>query len=162
MKNKTVLIGLIFIFISLVFFYPIFNGKVPFPGDLLVGEYAPYDSYTFLGYAPHGYPNLGQDFDVLRLLYPEKEFSIRMSKDLEFPFWNPYNFSGNPHMASLQSGSFYPLNLIFFLFPFVYAWTIFILIQPILAMIFTFLFARELRLGIKSSIFAAITFAFSS
>lgn len=127
-----------------------------------MGEYAPYNSYNFLGYAPGGYPNKGQDFDVIRLLYPEKEFSIRLFKNFEFPLWNPYNFSGNPHLASLQSGSFYPLNIIFFIFPYLSAWTMFILLQPILTGIFSFLFARELKIGFKGSIFSALVFAFSS
>src|SRR3990167_9674068 len=156
------MVFILFIFIVFIFFYKSVLGNIPFPGDLLVGEYAPYNSYPFLGYAPYSYPNKGQDFDVLRLLYPEKEFSIRIFKNLELPFWNPYNFSGNPHVASLQSGSFYPLNIIFFIFPYVIAWTIFILLQPILTGIFSFLFARELKLSVRSSIFSALVFAFSS
>ncbi|MBI2420745.1 MAG: YfhO family protein [Candidatus Levybacteria bacterium] len=162
MKRTAILVSLIFIVVSLFFFYPIFKGKIPFPGDLLVGEYAPYSSYPFLGYAPGGYPNKGQDFDVIRLLYPEKEFSIRMFQNFEFPLWNSYNFSGSPHIASLQSGSFYPLNILFFMFPYVLAWTIFIVLQPVLTGIFSFLFARELKLGIKNSIFSGLLFAFSS
>lgn len=146
----------------IIFFYPIFKGQIPFPGDLLIGEYVPYNSYFFSGYAPGGYPNKGQDFDVLRLLYPEKEFSIHMFKNFELPFWNPYNFSGNPHIASLQSGSFYPLNVIFFILPFVDAWMVFIILQSILTGIFSFLFAREIRLSIKSSFFSALLFTFSS
>lgn len=160
--RTAIFVILTFIAVSLLFFYPLFKGKIPFPGDLLMGEYAPYNSYSFMGYAPGGYPNKGQDFDVLRLLYPEKEFSVRMFKSFEFPLWNPYNFSGNPHLASLQSGSFYPLNIIFFIFPYLAAWTIFILLQSILAGIFTFLFARELKLSMKSSFFSALVFAFSS
>jgi len=162
MKRKVILVCLIFTVVALFFFFPIFKGNIPFPGDLLVGEYSPYNSYNFLGYAPGGYPNKGQDFDVIRLLYPEKEFSIRMFKNFELPLWNPYNFSGNPHIASLQSGSFYPFNIIFFIFPYVIAWTIFILLQPVLAGIFSFLFTRELKLSIKSSIFTSLIFAFSS
>lgn len=160
--RKIFFVILAFVVVSLIFFYPIFKGRIPFPGDLLVGEYVPYNSYPFLGYAPGGYPNKGQDFDVLRLLYPEKEFSIRAFKDFEFPLWNPYNFSGTPHIASLQSGSFYPLNIIFFIFPYLAAWTVFILLQPILTGVFTFLFARELKLSVKSSIFSALVFSFSS
>ena len=162
MKREILLICLLFVLISLAFFHPIFKGFIPFPGDLLVGEYSPYSSYSFFGYAPHGFPNKGQDFDVLRLLYPAKEFSINSFKNLDLPFWNPYNFSGNPHLASLQSGSFYPLNIIFWLFPFISAWTAYIVTQPILAAIFTYFLLRELRLGIKSSIFGALSFAFSS
>jgi len=160
--RRAISVILTFIAVSLIFFYPIFRGKIPFPGDLLIGEYAPYNSYNFLGYAPGGYPNKGQDFDVIRLLYPEKEFSIRSFKNFELPLWNPYNFSGNPHIASLQSGSFYPLNIIFFIFSHVTAWTIFILLQPVLTGILSFLFARELKLSIKSSIFSALIFSFSS
>ena len=160
--RRAIFVVLVFVIVSLIFFYPIFKGNIPFPGDLLIGEYAPYNSYNFLGYAPGGYPNKGQDFDVIRLLYPEKELTIRAFKNFELPLWNPYNFSGNPHLASLQSGSFYPLNIIFYIFPYVIAWTIFILLQPILTGIFSFLFARELKLSVRSSIFSALVFAFSS
>jgi len=130
-RNNIIFVSAISVALSLVFFYPVFSGKVPFPGDLLVGEYAPYNSYPFLGYNPGGYPNKGQSFDVLRLLYPEKEFSVRMFKNLELPLWNPYNFSGNPHIASLQSGSFYPFNIVFILSPFMAWLAVFILLCPI-------------------------------
>ncbi len=161
-RREFFLAFLFFSLISLIFFYPIFKGFIPFPGDLLVGEYAPYNSYPFLGYAPGGYPNKGQDFDVLRLLYPAKEFSIDMLKNFEFPLWNPYNFSGNPHLASLQSGTFYPLNLIFFLFPFIFSWSLYIFIQPVLAGVFSFLLLREFGLRVKSCLFGGLVFAFSS
>ena len=154
---------ILFLVIPLLFFYQtILFGKLPFPGDLLVGEYAPYNSYHFLGYEVGSYPNKGQNFDVLELLYPAKHFSIESLKGMEMPFWNPYIFSGTPHLASLQSGSFYPLNLFFFLLPFTYAWTIYIFIQPVLAGVFTFLFLRELGIRPKGSFFGAISFAFSS
>src|SRR3989344_1546489 len=133
MRRKTILASLIFIIISLAFFYPLFRGKIPFPGDLLVGQYAPYNSYSFMGYAPGGYPNKGQDFDVLRLLYPWKEFSIESFKNGNAALWNPYSFSGTPHLASLQSGTFYPLNLVFALPSFVISWSLYILAQPVLA-----------------------------
>src|SRR3990167_9888848 len=159
--RRAIFVVLVFVIVSLIFFYPIFNGRIPFPGDLLIGEYAPYNSYSFLGYAPGGYPNKGQDFDVIRLLYPDKEFSIRMFKNLELPLWNPYNFSGNPHAASLQSGPFYPLNILFLFLPYIAPWTIFIVLQPILTGIFSYLFARELKLSTKSSVFSGLLFAFS-
>lgn len=162
MKREILFICLLFVLITLFFFNPVFKGLIPFPGDLLVGEYTPYNSYPFLGYAPAGFPNKAQDFDVLRLLYPAKEFSINIFKYFDFPLWNPYIFSGNPHFGSLQSGSLYPLNIIFWLFPFVSAWSIYIIIQPILTAIFTYFLLREFRLGIKSSIFGGLVFAFSS
>ena len=160
-KEKVWLILLVLI--PLLFFYQtILFQKVPFPGDLIVGEYAPYNSYSFLGYVPGSFPNKGQNFDVAELLYPAKYFSVETFRNLEVPLWNPYNFSGTPHLASLQSGSFYPLGLIFYILPFLHAWSFYIYIQPILAGIFTFLFLRELRLGQKSSFLGALSFAFSS
>ncbi|MCL5072466.1 MAG: YfhO family protein [Actinobacteria bacterium] len=162
MKKEAILVCIIFIFISLFFFNPLLKGHIPFPGDLLVGEYSPYNSYPFLGFAPGGFPNKGQDFDVLRLLYPAKEFSIKSLKNFEWPLWNPYNFSGNPHLASVQSGTFYPFNIVFWFFPFDIAWSIYIIIQPILSALFLYLLLRSLSLNIKSAIFGGIIFAFSS
>src|SRR3990167_4406649 len=162
-KKEKLSIFLVVAITSAFFFNQMFlKGYVPFPGDLLVGQYNPYNSYSFLGYSPGGYPNKAQDFDVLELLYPSKYFSIEQFKNGEIPLWNPYNFSGTPHLASLQSGSFYPLGLIFYILPFLHAWSFYIYIQPILAGIFTFLFLRELRLGQKGSFLGALSFAFSS
>mgnify|MGYP001595295403 CR=1 FL=1 len=154
---------ILLVLVPLLFFYQtIFFGKMPFPGDLLVGEYAPYNSYPFLGYTAGSYPNKAQNFDAIELLYPAKFFSIESLKNIEFPLWNPYIFSGTPHLASLQSGSFYPFNFIFFIFPFSFSWSFYIFIQPVLAGIFTYIFLRELKLGSKSSFFGSFIFAFSS
>lgn len=162
MKRTAILVILIFIAVSLIFFYPIFKGKIPFPGDLLVGNYSPYDSNVYQGYAPGAVPNKAQSPDVIRQLFPWKHFVIESFKSFEFPLWNPYSLSGNPLIANFQSGSFYPLNLIFLIFNFTSAWTIFIILTPIFAFFFTYLFLRELGLKISSSIFSGIVFAFSS
>ena len=162
-KKEKLSIFLVVAITSAFFFNQMFlKGYVPFPGDLLVGQYNPYNSYSFLGYSPGGYPNKAQDFDVLELLYPSKYFSIEQFKNGEIPLWNPYNFSGTPHLASLQSGTFYPLNIIFFLFPFIFAWGFYIFLQPVLAGFFTYLLLREFKLTKNSSIFGGLVFAFSS
>ncbi len=113
MKKESILIALFIIVVTSLFFYPVLKGHIPFPGDLLVGEYAPYNAYSYLGYNPGGVPNKAQGIDVLRQLYPWKYFTIESFKSLQIPFWTPYNFSGNPLMANFQSGVFYPLNVIF-------------------------------------------------
>lgn len=164
MLKKRALIGfIIFLFFGVIFFNKsVVKGEVPFPGDLLIGDYNPYNSYSFLGYAPGGFPHKAQNIDVIEQLYPWKNFSIESLKNLEFPLWNPYNFSGTPHLAAIQSGTFYPFNVLFFLFPFNFAWTIYIVSQPVLAGFFTYLFLRELKLSAKSSIFGGLAFSFSS
>ncbi len=161
MKRATVLASLISIVVSLFFFYPIFKGRIPFPGDLLVGNYAPYNSNSYFGYQPGGVPHKAQGPDVVRQLFPWKHFAIESYKEGQIPLWNPYNLSGNPLMANFQSGIFYPLNIVF-LSNFLTGWTFFILLIPILAAFFTYLYLRELNVGIPASIFGGIIFAFSS
>ncbi len=153
-----ILIGVI----VLLFFFPIFKGNIPFPGDLLVGEYSPYSSNSYFGIAPGGVPNKAQGFDIIRMTFPWKEFAIESLETWQIPLWNPYNFSGTPFMANFQSGVFYPFNLLLLIFGIFPGWAMYIIAQPILAGIFTFLFLRQNNLSKVASIFGAITFAFSS
>ncbi len=145
-----------------MFFYPmIVKGYMPFPGDLLMHE-NPYKADSFLGYAPGGYPSKGQDRDVLRELAPWKHFSITEMKQGRLPLWNPYNFSGGILLQNFQSAVFYPVNIVFFIFPFVQGWDLFIFSQPVLAAIFMFLFLRELQKSYLASLIGGVGFAFSS
>ncbi len=147
--------------IVLIFFYPILKGMIPFPGDLLVGT-PPYNSYSYLGYAPGGVPTKFQGLDVIRESFPWKYFAVSQLKKGQLPLWDPYNFSGNPLLANFQSGVFYPLNIVFFILPFTNSWTVYIFLGPFLACIFLYLFLRELRLSRLSSVFGGLVFAFSS
>lgn len=161
--KKFYLVFILFVLFSFIFFNKTFlKGEIPFPGDLLVGDYFPYNSYSVLGFAPGGYPHKAQNIDVVEQLYPWKYFSIEMLKKGEIPLWNPYNFSGTPHLAAIQSGTFYPFNILFFIFPFVPAWSIYIILQPILAGVFTYLFLKHIKLEDKSSVFGGLVFSFSS
>ena len=160
--RKTLFLPLfIFFCITTLFFYPILKGQVPFPGELLVGEYAPYNTNSYGGYAPGGVPNKAQGPDVIRELFPWKHFIITSLQIGYLPFWNPYNFSGNPLLANFQSAVFYPLNLIFLLLPFTIAWSIFIFLSPLLSGIFLYIFMREIKVTKLASIFSAIAFSFS-
>lgn len=161
MRRELILISIVLIFITSVFFYPVFKGQIPFPGDLLVGA-NPFSSSSFGGYAPGGVPNKAQGVDVIRELYPWKHFVIEMFQKGQIAFWNPYDFSGNPMMANFQSGAFYPLNLVFFTLPFNGGWTIFIFLVPLLSALFTYLYLREIKLGKFPAVFSGIVFAFSS
>lgn len=150
------------VFIILLFFYPIFKGQIPFPGDLLISQ-NPYKSESFLGYAPGGYPNKAQGPDVINEIYPWRYFSMGEVLKGNIPFWNPHNFSGNPQMANLQTAVFYPVNLFYLFLPFNLAWTVIILLQHILAGIFMFLFLKKaLKLKEFPSFIGGVAFAFSS
>lgn len=159
-REKILIVALFFLTVSF-FFYPIFKGYVPFPGDLLVGGYQPYKSYSYLGYAPGGVPNKGQGPDVVRIMLPWKYFAIEQLRKGELPLWNPHNFSGNTHLANLQSAPFYFLN-VFFVLPFFTGWTLYIFSIPFLAGIFTYFFLREIKLSKLASILGGVSFAFSA
>ncbi len=49
--------------------------------------------------------------DFIRQYYPYRVFAARLLGRGEFPFWNPYVFSGMPFFADLQTAVLYPLNL---------------------------------------------------
>lgn len=136
--------------------------KVPFPGDLLVAEYQPFRSYAYLGYQPGGIPNKGQYFDSIREFYPWRRLVTDQIKKATLPVWNPYNSAGTPLLANYQSAVFYPLNLIYLLFSLPVAWTITVMLQPLLAAFFTYLYARAVKISRTGSLLAALAFAYSS
>ncbi len=54
--------------------------------------------------------------DLVSFLYPLYSFSARNLRAGAIPLWNPYLYGGAPLAADNQSGLFYPVNLLFFLF----------------------------------------------
>jgi hypothetical protein len=148
--------------VCLSFFYKtILLGKIPFPGDLLLTQYAPWRHVSYDGYVAGSIPSKDQYFDVLRELYPWKTLVIDQLKKGEFPLWNPYNFSGSPLLANHQSQVFYPFTFLYFLFPQITAWTIMVILQPILGSLFMYLFATEIGLSAAAALLASILFNFS-
>jgi hypothetical protein len=53
--------------------------------------------------------------DLAGFLYPLYHFAARSLRAGRIPLWNPYLYSGAPFVADIQSGVFYPLNLLAFL-----------------------------------------------
>jgi len=54
--------------------------------------------------------------DLVSFLYPLYRFAARNLRRGVVPLWNPYLYGGAPFAADNQSGLFYPVNLLFFLF----------------------------------------------
>lgn len=161
--RKNFLLFLLFLFIIFGFFYKTIIYKyVPFPGDLLVSEYSPWKYSAFFGYNPGSYPNKAQYIDTLRQIYPWKTFVIDSFRASSLPLWNPYNFSGTPMLANFQSSVFYPFNFLYFLLPQIWAWSSLVVLQPLLAFLFTFFYARKIGISRIGSFFSSISFAFSS
>ncbi|HEX8965079.1 MAG TPA: YfhO family protein [Patescibacteria group bacterium] len=161
-KRNSLAIILFFIVTCIFFYKTVLHGFIPFPGDLLINTYNPWRAYSYLGYNPGSFPTKAQYFDVLRQMYPWKTFALSQIRDGQFPLWNPYNFSGTPLFANFQSAILYPLNIFYIFLPQFIGWTILVFLQPFLALIFTYFYAKKIKLGNISSFFAAISYAFSS
>ena len=148
------------IFVTLLFFSPFFlQGKIPIPADTIVGLYHPYRDFYAKDY-PNGIPF--KNFlitDPVRQQYPWKHLVIDLLKKGELPLWNPYNFTGTPLLGNFQTGVFYPLNFLF-IFPFVTGWSLFIVLEPMLASIFMFYYLRSLKISKWASFLGGIVFAF--
>ena len=76
--------------------------------------------------------------DVVTQIYPWKHFVVSELKEGRMPLWNPNNFSGNPALANFQTAVFSPFTLLYFILPFIDAWSLTVLLQPLLAGIFTY------------------------
>ncbi len=148
------------LFLGIFFHKTIFFGLSPFPGDLLVSTYAPFNSFSYLGYNPGSFPQKFQYFDVIRQLYPWKNLAIDMLKSGQIPLWNPYNFSGAPLLANNQSAVFYPLNILFVAFGMNSGWDLYIVSQFFLVFIFTYLYARKIGLNKIPAVFSSIAFSY--
>lgn len=131
-------------------------GKVPYSSTYQVNFFPPWASYEKF----HSPVKNNAMPDIATQIYPWKKFTIETYKLGQVPLWNPYNFSGNPHLANFQSAVLSPFNLLFFIFPFVDAWSILILLQPLLSGIFMYLMLRSFERSKLASAIGSISFMF--
>ncbi len=54
--------------------------------------------------------------DLASFIYPMYRFASQSLSAGEIPLWNPYQYAGAPFLADNQSGLFYPINLLLFMF----------------------------------------------
>lgn len=151
-----------FVLLVGVFFrQTIFEGKLPIPSDALAGLYHPWRDLYSSTY-PRGMPY--RNFlitDPVRQQIPWRKIAIDQWKEGKIPLWSPYNFSGFPILANIQAAALYPLNILFLIFPFIDAWTILIMIQPLMAGLFMYWYLRSLGLRSVASLLGAMAWSFS-
>ena len=148
----------VFIFIIwFIFSSPYFlKGKVPYSSTYQVNFFSPWSAYPqFAGAVKNNAMP-----DVIDQIYPWKHFTVQTFKQGQMPLWNPYSFSGTPQLANYQSAVLSPFNLLFFVLPFIDAWSILILLQPLLAGIFMYLFAKALKQSNFASTVSSVAFMF--
>lgn len=151
--NVGLLILVLFTALACIFYYPIFFGKIPFNGNLLVAFFSPWEyrvPFKFMG------------VDEIREFFPLLDFTYDALRTGQIPLWNPYNFSGYPHLANWASAVFYPLHLSMFLLNKLWTFIFMKLSAIVLSGFFTYLYLRVLSLDKKAAFFGGLTFAFSS
>lgn len=149
---------LLFIFlIWFAFSYPYFlKHSVPFPSTFAVNFFGPWSAYHIYD----GPIKNNAMPDIITQIYPWRHFTITSWKQGIVPLWNPYSFSGTPQLANYQSAVLSPFNILFFIFSFVDAWSLLILLQPLLAGLFTYLYGRSLSLSRPAGLVSSIGFMF--
>jgi len=149
---------IIFIFfVWFIFASPYFlKNKVPFPSTYQVNNFAPWSANSqFWGPVKNGAMP-----DIITQIYPWRYLAIEIWKSGDVPLWNPYSFSGTPLLANYQSAVLSPFNILFLILPFVTAWGILVLLQPLLAGIFMYLLIRSLKKSKIASLLASVSFMF--
>lgn len=99
--------------------------------------------------------------DFLRYYFPTRYFASCWMKQGIIPLWDPYLFCGIPFLANLKSAIFYPLSIIYYIFPFYIGFKIFIMIHFFLSSLFTYLLMRDLKLHLSACLLSAIIYGFN-
>lgn len=158
---KKLTFPLIWILVLLIFFSPIFRGKMPAPLDTIVGLYHPWRDVVWDNF------NSGVPYknflitDPVRQQIPYRFLAVGKIKNGEIFSWNPYSFSGTPLSSNIQTGQYYPLNIIFFILPFTVSWSLIIILGPFLAGVFLYSYLRFLKLSKISCLLGSIAFSLS-
>jgi hypothetical protein len=79
----------------------------------------------------------------------------------EWPLWNPLLGNGAPLLANLQTGFFYPPNVLYFFLPVEHGLTLSIILHLILAGLFMYFYTRHTGLSPFAATLSALTYMFS-
>lgn len=101
------------------------------------------------------------DEDQILQFVPWSTLAWRQVHSGHLPLWDPYNVLGTPLAFNWQSAVFSPPNLLSYLFPLRYAYTVIVVAKLAIAGVGAYFTCRVLRLGVLASAFGAVTFELS-
>jgi hypothetical protein len=99
--------------------------------------------------------------DLYTQIYPMAHRATEILRSGHIPLWNPFQFCGQPFLASVLYGIFYPLNFPYFLFSTQAAIEAIAVEHVFLTGLFTYAYARAIDISRVGSTAAAIIFMFS-
>lgn len=140
--------------VGFLFRQSILRGYIPIPADYMVSWYEPWKAETTVGGVPMIVHKPVVD-DAFRHLYPLRVIASDLMKQGQFPLWNPYNAGGTPLLAIIHPGYLTPFGLVFLVLPATIAWTVYIMLQPLVLGLSTYWYGRMLKLSVRGALFAA-------
>jgi len=93
--------------------------------------------------------------------FPFRTYTFQSLLKGTLPLWTPYINNGHPFLAIFSTAVFYPLNLLFLLFPVYIGWNYSIILHYILAGIFMYFYLKEVGLQSSCALFGGIVFMFN-
>jgi len=160
--KKIAFLPLLILVLPVFFFFHSFllQGKLPIPSDTIVVLYHPFIDFSVKQF-PKGVPVKNYIMtDPVRQQYPWRWLAVSLEKGGQLPLWNPYSFAGSPLVANFQTAAFYPLNILLFIFPFSFGWSILILLEQLLAGIFLYWYLSNLRLRYSARFLGSFVYTF--
>jgi hypothetical protein len=143
--------------ITAIEYGPVFlSGRVPFPATVVNG-FLPYMDEFPQG-TPKPLANIG---DLVTSFYPYHALAARAFRQGTLPLWNSNTLSGAPFVGNTQSAIFYPPNYLYYFMDLKRAWALGLVLQRLLAVIFTVLLLRELGGTPTGAVISALLFGFS-
>lgn len=141
--------------ITVLLFSPVLlKGMVPIPADYMLAWYEPWKSANSVNGAPV-IPHKPVVDDAFRHLYPLRVIASEIFRQGSMPLWNPYNAAGTPLFAIMHPGYFTPFGIFFLFVTPVVAWTLYVMMQPVVLGFATYWYAKKLRLSPYASVFAS-------
>ncbi|MFO1022368.1 MAG: YfhO family protein [Planctomycetales bacterium] len=98
--------------------------------------------------------------DLYTYFFPQKKFFVDRLRAGEFPFWNSLIGHGYPLVAESQTGVFYPFHLAYALLDVNSAYNFVQLLHYVLAFVFTWLYARSIKLSSIGAILVGLVYVY--
>lgn len=98
--------------------------------------------------------------DPMMYSYPLRRLAMEMLLQGQLPLWTPNVLSGYPLLSMAQLGLGYPITWLYLILPDHWAEQIYVLLPYLLAPLFMYSYAREVRRSRQAALLAGLSFAY--
>lgn len=148
--------ALLLLALSLLDYWPMILGRVPFPADVVL-QFPAFESVRGRPFEVRPHAEMG---DLATEMYPWKTYTRRTALDATFPLWNPHLLLGTTFVGDPQPALFYPPTLLYAALPTPLAWSLQFLVRAVLAGLLAAVLARALGAEGPAALASGVVFAF--